>query len=138
MESMDTGSQALAVRYIQKPQDGHADTVVKVSFSPSYVTYNPVTIQNVQSFFNTGEASPTINSGNNKGTAGQIQHANFDGNCCLCSDSHITWLCVKVCESYRSALDCSMLMAIQCELFHLECLACQTKGTFMYGKFIAC
>ena len=59
MESMDSGSQALAVRYIQKPQDGHADTVAKLSFSPSYVTYNPVTIQNVQSFFNTGEVSPS-------------------------------------------------------------------------------
>lgn len=55
METMDAGSQALAVRYIQKPQDGHADTVAKLSFSPSYVTYNPVTIENVQAFFNTGE-----------------------------------------------------------------------------------
>ena len=55
METMDAGSQALAVRYIQKPQDGHADTVAKLSFSPSYVTYNPVTIKNVQAFFKTGE-----------------------------------------------------------------------------------
>ncbi len=55
METMDAGSQALAVRYIQKPQDGHADTVAKLSFSPSYVTYNPVTIENVQAFFKTGE-----------------------------------------------------------------------------------
>ena len=43
------------MRYIQKPQDGHADTVAKLSFSPSYVTYNPVTIENVQGFFKTGE-----------------------------------------------------------------------------------
>ena len=57
METMDSGSQALAVRYIQKPQDGHADTVAKLSFSPSYVTYNPVTIENVQSFFKTGEVT---------------------------------------------------------------------------------
>ena len=55
MESMDSESQALAVRYIQKPQDGHADTVAKLSFKPSYVTYNPVTIKNVQGFFKTGE-----------------------------------------------------------------------------------
>ncbi len=55
METIDAGSQALAVRYIQKPQDGHADTVAKLSFSPSYVTYNPVTIENVQAFFKTGE-----------------------------------------------------------------------------------
>lgn len=55
MASMDSGSQALAVRYIQKPQDGHADTVAKLSFSPSFVTYNPVTIENVQAFFKTGE-----------------------------------------------------------------------------------
>lgn len=57
MESMDSGSQALAVRYIQKPQDGHADTVAKLSFSPSFVTYNPVVIENVQAFFKTGEVS---------------------------------------------------------------------------------
>ena len=55
METMDAGSQALAVRYIQKPQDGHADTVAKLSLSPSYVTYNPVTTENVQAFFKTGE-----------------------------------------------------------------------------------
>ena len=55
MESIDSGSQALAVRYIQKPQDGHADTVAKLSFSPSFVTYNPAVIQNVQAFFKTGE-----------------------------------------------------------------------------------
>lgn len=57
MESMDSGSQALAVRYIQKPQDGHADTVAKLSFSPSFVTYNPVVIGNIQAFFKTGEVS---------------------------------------------------------------------------------
>ena len=50
-------SQALAVRYVQKPQDGHADTVAKLSFSPSFVTYNPVTIKNIQDFFKTGEVS---------------------------------------------------------------------------------
>ena len=52
---IDATSQALAVRYVQKPQDGHADTVAKLSFSPSFVTYNPVTIQNIQDFFKTGE-----------------------------------------------------------------------------------
>lgn len=57
MESMDSGSQALAVRYIQKPQDGHADTVAKLSFSPSFVTYNSVTIESVQTFFRTGEVA---------------------------------------------------------------------------------
>ena len=50
-------SMALAVRYIQKPQDGHADTVAKLSFSPSYITYNPVTIETVKGFFRTGEVS---------------------------------------------------------------------------------
>ena len=55
MEGMGEEAQALAVRYIQKPQDGHADTAAKLSFSPSYVTYNPVTIQNIQGFFDTGE-----------------------------------------------------------------------------------
>ena len=59
MESMDSGSQALAVRYIQKPQDGHADTVAKLSFSPSFVTYNPVVIDNIQDFFKTGEVPAT-------------------------------------------------------------------------------
>ena len=54
---MDSTSQALAVRYVQKPQDGHADTVAKLSFSPSFVTYNPVTIQNIQDFFKTGEGA---------------------------------------------------------------------------------
>lgn len=53
-----SSSQALAVRYVQKPQDGHADTVAKLSFSPSFVTYNPVTIQNIQEFFKTGEVGP--------------------------------------------------------------------------------
>lgn len=60
MQSMDSGSQALAVRYIQKPQDGHADTVAKLSFSPSFVTYNPVTIENVQAFFKTGEVPAAV------------------------------------------------------------------------------
>lgn len=55
MQGMDFGSQALAVRYIQKPQDGHADNVAKLSCSPSYVTYNPVTVKNIQAFFKTGE-----------------------------------------------------------------------------------
>ena len=63
VESMDSESHALAVRYIQKPQDGHADTVAKLSFQPSYVTYNPVTINNVQGFFRTGEVyQPNLHS----------------------------------------------------------------------------
>ena len=86
-ELMDSSSQALAVRYVQKPQDGHADTVAKLSFSPSFVTYNPVTIQNIQEFFKTGEVSPICR--NLFPHTGEIRNAFWGLNCYACRDPKI-------------------------------------------------
>ena len=47
--------QALDVQFIQKPQDQRADTVLDVSLAPSFVTYNPATLQRITSFFQTDE-----------------------------------------------------------------------------------
>ena len=47
--------QALAVRYIQKPQDKSADTIIKLGLSPSYVTYHPTSMARISSFFKTGQ-----------------------------------------------------------------------------------
>ena len=55
MEGIAASGQALTVRYIQKPQDGSADTVIRAGLSPSYVTYNASTVQKVSAFFKTGQ-----------------------------------------------------------------------------------
>ena len=55
MEGIAATGQALTVRYIQKPQDGSADTVIRAGLSPSYVTYNASTVQKVSAFFKTGQ-----------------------------------------------------------------------------------
>lgn len=39
----------------QHPQDESADAAVHMALSPSYVTYNPVTVQRVMDFFKTEE-----------------------------------------------------------------------------------
>ena len=58
MEGIAASGQALTVRYIQKPQDGSADTVIRAGLSPSYVTYNASTVQQVSAFFKTGQVRP--------------------------------------------------------------------------------
>lgn len=51
--------QALAVRYVQKPQDKSADTILKLGLSPSYVTYNPTSVGRITDFFKTGQVGTT-------------------------------------------------------------------------------
>lgn len=60
MEGIAASGQALTVRYIQKPQDGSADTVIRAGLSPSYVTYNASTVQKVSAFFKTGQVRPPV------------------------------------------------------------------------------
>jgi hypothetical protein len=46
-----SGVQALELEYVQKPQDGSADAVLRLALAPSYVTYHRVTIDRVSHFF---------------------------------------------------------------------------------------
>lgn len=45
----------MKVKYVHKPQDESADAKVWVALSPSYITYNPATIQRVQDYFKSEE-----------------------------------------------------------------------------------
>ncbi len=48
--------QALVVQLVQQPQDGSADTAVRLALAPSYVTYLPPAIDRVADFFRTEQA----------------------------------------------------------------------------------
>ena len=54
--------QAMQVEFSLKPQDGRADTVLDVTLAPSFIVYNPLTLQRVAAFFHTAQvlASPGI------------------------------------------------------------------------------
>lgn len=45
--------QALLVQLVQQPQDGSADTAVRLALAPSYVTYLPAAVERVLDFFRT-------------------------------------------------------------------------------------
>lgn len=47
--------QALKLEFIQKPQDGRADTVLNLAIAPSFVMYNGQTVKRVTDFFHTEE-----------------------------------------------------------------------------------
>lgn len=49
--------QAMRLKFTQHPQDKSSDAAVHFVLAPSYVTYNAATIQQVQEFFKTEEAS---------------------------------------------------------------------------------
>ncbi|KAK9834254.1 hypothetical protein WJX81_000411 [Elliptochloris bilobata] len=48
--------QALLVQLVQAPQDGSADTAVRLALAPSYVTYLPAAVERVLDFFRTEQA----------------------------------------------------------------------------------
>lgn len=63
MPEVDTGkkasqNQAIVVKFVQKPQDARADTVVDLSIAPSFILYNAKTLERVQEFFHTEEVTP--------------------------------------------------------------------------------
>ena len=44
---------AMEVELVQAPQDGSADTIVKLVLAPSYITYHAATVQRLVDFFHT-------------------------------------------------------------------------------------
>lgn len=51
--------RALQLGLVQNPQDGSADTAISVALSSSYITYSAATLERLQCFFRTEEASTT-------------------------------------------------------------------------------
>lgn len=44
-------TKAMALEFIQKPQDGRADTVLNFNMAPSFIMYNARTLERVMDFF---------------------------------------------------------------------------------------
>lgn len=53
----ESSDQAMAAKFVQKPQDGRADTVVELSIAPSFITYNAKTLERVMEFFHSEEVT---------------------------------------------------------------------------------
>ena len=47
----------MTVEFIQKPQDGRADTVLDLSIAPSFIMYNAKTLKRVTDFFQSEQVS---------------------------------------------------------------------------------
>lgn len=56
-EEAGSSKNALQVECITSPQDGSADTIVKLALAPSYITYHAATVQRLMHFFHTEQAS---------------------------------------------------------------------------------
>ena len=54
-QEQKAAKQALDVEFVLKPQDGSADTVLNVVLAPSFVTYNPATVDRILDFFKTDQ-----------------------------------------------------------------------------------
>ena len=66
---MACAPQALLVQLVQAPQDGSADTAVRLALAPAYVTYLPPAVERVLDFFRTEQVLST-SAGLSKGSRG--------------------------------------------------------------------
>ena len=50
-ETREGLTKAMTLEFIQKPQDGRADTVLNFDMAPSFIMYNARTLERVTDFF---------------------------------------------------------------------------------------